>query len=167
MKYLRPYILSVLVAVVECSVWSSAVWSTSVYYSSLWGLVTGRQNSIFIWDKVIQFKMFQCLEGRDISCVLQLYKCLKQYLLTIFRFIKLASGRLLVKPLARFECPCVNTWVSTPDVVKILEMPDFTGRSSEIAAKPYLVLRYINQILLRRHFLGLFELTDPILSISL
>lgn len=131
------------------------------------GTCNWQANSIFIWDKVIQFKMFQCLEGWDISCVLQLYKCLKQYLLTIFRFIKLASCQLLVKPLAGFECPCVNTWVSTPDVVKILEMPDFTGRSSEIAAKPYLVLRYVNQILLRRHFLGLFELTDPILSISL
>lgn len=40
------------------------------------GLVTGRQKSIFIWDKVIQFKMFQCLKRWDISCEMQICKCL-------------------------------------------------------------------------------------------
>lgn len=41
----------------------------------------------------------------------------------------MASYQLLVKSLARFECPCINAWVSTPAVVELLYSAQLFERS--------------------------------------
>lgn len=70
-----------------------------------------------------------------------------------------------LKPLARFECPCINIWVSTPAVVKILKMLNYLKGPNETDV--FLVLRYVNRILVRRHFLDLFKVAVPPLNTSL
>lgn len=64
-----------------CWVFCVEFWRSSsvslLWESSLWRVVPGRQKSILIRDKVIQFQMYHCLEGQEIFCKLQLCKCLK------------------------------------------------------------------------------------------